>query len=171
MILFIICLVSSLILGLTYNLVHKRIELQAREEEGQALLVVLPQAKEFAKDQLKDFTYYKGTSDSQLIGYVLRLEAIGYAGPIQMLVGMDKTGLIQGVEILSQQETPGLGSRITEIKPGQNCPWFLEQFKGKDKTKLDLENIQAITGATISSKAVVETVRDNVDKFLLELRP
>ena len=168
-VLLVICLVSSLVLGLVYNLVHERIELQAQEEEDRALNIALPQAEEFNKNQIKGISYYKGIAQGELLGYVLKVEGTGYAGPIQMLVGIDKEGVIQGIEILSHQETPGLGSCISEIKPGQSHPWFLEQFEGKDKQQLNFENIQAITGATISSRAVMDAVRDNIDKFLFEI--
>jgi len=73
---------------------------------------------------------------------------------------------------LEHSETPGLGSKISEIEYKQTEAKFLKQFKGKNiqdivmvKGQTD-KNIQAITGATISSKAVVSGVRAGIDGFL-----
>jgi Predicted NADH:ubiquinone oxidoreductase, subunit RnfG len=83
-----------------------------------------------------------------------------------MLVGFDFKGEIKGIKILSQEETPGLGAKIDEIKFGEKKPWFLQQFEGRLAGELDLRDIQAITGATISSKAVLEGVKNSVSDFL-----
>jgi RnfABCDGE-type electron transport complex G subunit len=93
------------------------------------------------------------------------------------MVGVDTQYKIQGLKILSQNETPGLGTRITEIKSNKTIwdifkgkkvkepkePWFQKQFSEKSLDKIDV-----ITGATISSKAVINTVKDAVEKFKSE---
>jgi electron transport complex protein RnfG len=63
---------------------------------------------------------------------------------------MTKDGTITAIKILNQNETPGLGARIIE-------PEFTRQFSNKDLSALN--DIQAITGATISSRAVIEAVK------------
>ena len=93
----------------------------------------------------------------------------GLWGPIRAAVGVDAAGNLTGVAILEQNETPGLGARITE-------PWFRRQFRGK-RAPLDLDpegtrapatdRVDAVTGATISSRAV----RDLVNRVVAEATP
>ncbi len=94
----------------------------------------------------------------EISGYVLMVEGAGLWGRISSAVGFDAKGeRIIGMEFIYQNETPGLGARITE-------PWFKEQFKGKKgpfhivaEGESDGENeFEAITGATITTTAVKE---------------
>lgn len=123
---------------------------------------------------------------SNVLGYAALGEAQGYSSRVKIMVGMDAAAeKIMGLKIVSQQETPGLGTRIAEVKAdqtilglirGQECapqadktPKFLAQFIGRplDEIKLTSANgeIQAITGATISSGASVAAVRQAVEKI------
>ncbi len=101
--------------------------------------------------------------------------------------GVDPEGAVTGIEITEQKETPGLGSKAVEVpstrtfweaivgrgdtaEPGR--PWFEAQFAGKILQdlkvvtgKTDIE-IQALTGATITSRAVTEAVRASLESFL-----
>ena len=87
-----------------------------------------------------------------------------------MIAGVDSNGTIQGVAILEHSETPGLGARINEIRPGESEPWFLKQFKGKNARAIAIKkDIDAITGATISSKAVVDAINKTVSSFMSSL--
>ena len=83
----------------------------------------------------------------------------GYSGKINMLVGVDPQGKVSGVKILNHRETPGLGANI--VKSG-----FLKQFKGKSlKDPIEpKQDIDAITGATISSRAVCKGVKEALKK-------
>ena len=73
----------------------------------------------------------------------------GFGGALDMMVGVNSDGTITGMKIVSHSETPGLGSRVDD-------PDYLSQYTGKSGT-LSLGNgIDAITGSTISSKAVLE---------------
>jgi electron transport complex protein RnfG len=165
-----ICLAASLVLSFTYKITQAHIEAQLTADEKKALGEVFPQATSFEDKTFDGKSYYLATKDSQDLGYVTKVEAKGYSSTISMLVGFDQRGAIQGVEVLSQQETPGLGAKIAEIKSGEKKPWFLTQFKGKNSAELDLKNIQAITAATITSKAVVEAVKNSVEEFLLKVK-
>ncbi len=166
-----ICLVASFVLAATYKLTAPKIEAQRISQEKEALKGLLPEAEEFVEKQKERFKepamiYYEGIKDNRIIGYILKVKAKGYGGDIDMLVGICPVGAIQGIEVLSQQETPGLGSRITEIRQGEKKPWFLEQFKARLAKDLDMSGIQAISGATISSAAVLEGVKREVDDFV-----
>jgi electron transport complex protein RnfG len=96
-------------------------------------------------------------SDGEQIGYAFLAVGKGYGGDINILVGLNDDTTLKGITIVSQEETPGLGTRITE-------PSFTDQFAGLDVNQVALSRdggrIDAITGSTISSSAVVEAVRE-----------
>ncbi|GAH24330.1 unnamed protein product, partial [marine sediment metagenome] len=81
----------------------------------------------------------------------------GYGGDIDILVGLEDEATIKGISIISSLETPGLGSRIAESP-------FTDKFTGLNIDDVALRRdggqIDAITGSTISSRAVVDAVRD-----------
>lgn len=169
-ILLVICLCASLVLSLTYKITHAKIEVQEIETEKELLDDVFPQAATFEDKMLDGKRYYIAKKDSQELGYIIKVEAKGYSSNIVMLAGFDKTGKIEGVGVLSQQETPGLGAKIAEVKAGEKDPWFFRQFAGKKIEQVDLKNIQAITAATITSKAVTDAVRKSVEEFLAKVK-
>ena len=88
----------------------------------------------------------------------------GFGGKIELMVGMLQNGIINKVSVLSQAETPGLGANMVNDK-------FKGQFDGKDpqtftlKVKKDGGDVDAITAATISSRAVSEAIQRAVDGF------
>ena len=97
------------------------------------------------------------------IGQAQMLQAGGYGGAIDILIGIEPDGKLRGIRIISQQETPGLGAKIVESQ-------FLDQFVGLSVTELNLRrdggSVDAITGATISARAMVDAVRETVrDSF------
>ncbi|MFH1063326.1 MAG: RnfABCDGE type electron transport complex subunit G [Candidatus Omnitrophota bacterium] len=169
--LFAVALVCALTLALIYQKTAPVIERQKQMLLERSLQSVLA-AESYQKHE-GDILYYEAKNDKdKLIGWALPLSGKGYGGNIQLLVGVDIKENITGIRVLEHKETPGLGSKINEIEYKQTEPKFLKQFQAKNiqdivlvKGKTD-KNIQAITGATISSKAVVEGVRLGVEKFL-----
>jgi electron transport complex protein RnfG len=100
---------------------------------------------------------------SQLISVAYGTSANGYHGPIEVMVGIDTSGTLTGVSVMTHSETPGLGARVVE-------EGFTNQFKGlalSDELKLSANggNIDAISGATLSSKGVLEAVRKALELF------
>jgi len=166
----VICAVAAFILGITYNKTKPLIAAQQEKQRQTALQKALPGADDYKKKPYGDNEYYECYKTGKLLGYVIPAEGDGYAGPIDMLVGIDPKGNITGLEVLSQQETPGLGARCVEIKRGQKSPWFLAQFKGKTAADLNLKNIQAITGSTITSEAIIKGVKESVASFLKSIK-
>ncbi len=114
-----------------------------------------------------EFPYYIGYKDpgkTVVGGYIFTASGKGYSSTVKTLVGVDTTFTIVGARVTSQQETPGLGDKLIEIKPGATSPWFTDQFKGlsiKDKiaVKKDAGTIDALTGATISSRGVANSIQ------------
>lgn len=165
-ILMVICFIASLVLAFVYQLTQPVIAAQRSSEELRLLREVLPIADRFKDITKEGEVYFEGTHRNNIAGYVIRVSSKGYSGDIKMLVGVATDGKIKGVSVLEHTETPGLGARITEIKSGEKKPWFLEQFREKKIEEIDFKNIQAITGATISSKAVLEAVKKKSEEFL-----
>lgn len=187
--LMLICLAAVSALALTYRLTKDKIEERAHEEQLRALKVVLPRATHFSdRKSGVEIDYYEGLDrDEKVVGYAFLGEARGYSSTIQVVVGIDPEGAVTGIEITEQKETPGLGSKAVEVpstrtfweailgrgdtaEPGR--PWFEAQFAGKILQdlkvvtgKTDIE-IQALTGATITSRAVTEAVRASLESFL-----
>lgn len=161
--LFIICIVVTALLGLTNAVTAPKIEELAVETQEAAKKEVLADAASFGdaeQTQLSGttYTYYKGlAADGSAMGYVVETVSKGYGGDISLMVGVGVDGTVQGVSILSINETAGLGMNAEN-------PEFLEQFLGKSGTigvqkngSSDTE-IQALTGATITSEAMADGV-------------
>ncbi len=153
-----VCAVSGLLLSGVYKLTEKRIEKQKVLEEKLASQEVLPEATTFEKETRKGEVIEIGLKGGKKVGEVYLVTTRGYSGEIKLKVGVDLRGKITGVKILESNETPGLGAKIKGKK-------FLEQFIGKTKDNLYLKKkklsgkIDSITGATISSSAVVDAIR------------
>lgn len=116
----------------------------------------------------KTYSVFKAEKDNQTAGWVVKASGQGYADKIELLVGVDETvSTITGLFVLDQKETPGLGNKIME-------PDWRKQFVGKS-TRLQLTavktkaagpgEISAITGATISSKAVCDIVNQSLNNL------
>lgn len=133
LILTIFCIISAFGLALVYIYTQPIIESNAKQTLTRGEQEVLPQRE----------------------GKVFQVSPQGYGGPISMLVGVGSFGEVTGVKILSQRETPGLGANIIKVL-------FLRQFVGKTvKDPLEpKQDIDAITGATISTKAICKGVKD-----------
>ncbi len=91
------------------------------------------------------------SADGSNVGYAVSVTEKGFGGEISLLVGVSLDGKVRGVSLLSHSETPGLGARTGEEA-------FRSQFAGKSGKLTVGENIDAVSGATISSKAVTAGV-------------
>ena len=123
-----------------------------------SLKEVLPADTYEVLKETDTFTVYKAVKDSKHIGYCVQNSESGYGGDIQMLVGMDLEFKVTKITILSHGETPGLGANATKDE-------FKKQFEGKeagnlrvDKNTANETTIKAISGATITSTAVTNSV-------------
>ncbi|MFA5287110.1 MAG: FMN-binding protein [Candidatus Omnitrophota bacterium] len=153
----VICIVAAGLLTGVNSLTKPIIVAQVLAEERAGLKEVLPEAEKFEAVRDKgELVYYKGyDKNGKFIGVAFKADAKGYSSIIEVMAGMCKDGKIIAIKILSQNETPGLGSRIAD-------PGFINRFKGIN----DLSSVQAITGATISSRAVIASI----EKKALEIR-
>ena len=153
----IICLVITALLALTNHATQAVIETAARERAEAARAEIIPEAEGFELMEVEGLPssveeVYSTTNDC---GYIFMLSTIGYGGEMKLILGMDNDGRIISVKTLEHSETKGLGSKTTE-EP------FRSQFVGKDE---NLDDVSAISGATISSTAYLGAVADAFEAF------
>jgi electron transport complex protein RnfG len=173
-----LCIVSALALAKIYDLTKGPIAHQKRLEVLRAIKTVLPPYEnEPDRDMVKlpmgidkrggeiQRVFYRGRKDGRLIGVAFKVTSPeGYGGDIEVMVGLLPNGMISGVEILSHLETPGLGAKIREAK-------FKDRFKNRNLSntawavKRDGGDIDGITGATISSRAVIKGVKEGLEFY------
>ena len=167
----VICLIATLVLAFTYEVTKPKIDAALRAEEEAALKKIMPDATAFEPKTAGEIEYFEALKDGELTGYCIKAVGSGYGGYIRIIVGIDPSGVIKGVRILEHQETPGLGSKINEVRPGEKEPYFLRQFRGKlARTVAIKKDVDAITGATISSKAVTDAINKTVSEFLEKVK-
>lgn len=160
-------LISGLILSLVSNYATPIIKENNREAIKEAVYYVLPDTEDY---QVKTYNgkdiYVTQDSSGKTSGYAFIASGSGYQGTIELMVGINpQLNEIQGIQILESSETPGLGGKIR----GDN---FKNQFRDKHAASgitlvktapTKPGEIQAITGATISSKAVVDMINKELD--------
>ena len=155
-----ICLVIAIAMSAT-NLLTAPIIKEAQEKaEKEALFIVLPTGHDFEKLELDGLSenvsaIYRDVDGS---GYAIMLSVAGYdaSKPMSIAVGISNEGRISSCYVVScSGETSGIGTKIA----GED---FLYSFVGVDETLL---GVDAISGATISSSAFIEAVRDAFDAF------
>jgi Na+-translocating ferredoxin:NAD+ oxidoreductase subunit G len=172
LILFFITAMTGLILGGVYGITKAPIEKQIVKEKEAAMGKVLKAADRFKmlKVTNRDGIVKEinvGMNKNEVIGYAIKVEAKGYGGPLEIMVGIGSGGKVEGIEILAQHETPGLGANAV-------LPAFSGQYNGKSinkelevvKTAISSPNeIEAMTGATITSRAVTLGVNEAIKAY------
>lgn len=153
----VICLVITALLALTNSATEPVIQKASLERAEKARAEIIPEADGFElveieglPDRVKEV--YRTTNDT---GYIFMLSTMGYGGEMSLILGMNNDGTIKEVKTLKHSETKGMGSKTADDP-------FRSQFVGKDAS---LEGVDAITGATISSKAYLEAVADAFAAF------
>lgn len=170
-----ICMVSAGVLAAVQELTRGPIAEARRQEKLKAIRAVLPPyANEPDKEAFTITTpagqidVYPGRdAQGNLVGMAIPTSsAEGYGGVISLILGVNVQGEIQAMYVLEHKETPGLGDNITK-------PKFQAQFIGKSlatpgfvfAVKKDGGSVDAITGATISSRAVTEAIKDGLETY------
>ena len=174
----IVTAIAALALAGVNSVTKPLIEEQRRLATQNALLKVLPdaaegvyvdisnEAEEFEEGQL--YKGYAGKDTTGLTGLAFKAFGKAYSSTIETMVGIDLQGTMKGIKVLFQQETPGLGTKIEEVKYGESVSWFQEQFKDKSAEKVAVDKddgeIVSITGATISSRAIAKSINEGFKK-------
>jgi electron transport complex protein RnfG len=167
----IVYVIGGFILAFVFANASPKIFRNNEKAEQDALKLLIPGA-DFTK--LGDWTihdkhakYFEAKKDGATAGYVIQSFGKGYSSYINTFVAVDKDFVVQKINILAHGETPGLGDEI-------ELDYFKDQFKGKDIEHLKVlktetkEYIQAISGATISTRAVSEDAVKNGVAFLIK---
>lgn len=160
-ILFLLTAICVGILGAVNQITTPIIAANEVKSEEAAMKQLITDADHFdTVDNIEDESIKKvcvAKNGDAAVGYVLKMEPNGYGGPIKMLIGIDTEGNLKGISILELSETPGFGANAVKDS-------FKNQFVDR-KMPLDLtksapkdNEIQAITGATITSTAVTNAV-------------
>lgn len=172
-ILTLICLLSGALLAWVSTLTAAPIEAARKAEKNDALRTVLPEFdNQPSQDTLpineggKSWTFYLAKKSGAVVGAAFEATSEhGYGGKIDVLVGIDADGKVYGFDVLQQHETPGLGAKIDQ-------PDFKGLFRGLDlratrwAVRKDGGDLQEITAATISSRAVVEAIKEGTAVYL-----
>nr|WP_314715798.1 RnfABCDGE type electron transport complex subunit G [uncultured Fretibacterium sp.] len=167
--LFLVTAVTGLILGLVQWATADAIRAAQEKEKALALMAVMPDAESFKPmDPVPGAGSVLGVEEalkgSETVGHCITVTSKGYGGPIEIVVGVTKGGAVRAIRILKQSETPGLGAKAPE-------PFFSGQFENRERLPLNVvkqtpsapNEIQAISGATITSSAVTAGVNAAVD--------
>jgi electron transport complex protein RnfG len=170
-----VALGSAGLLGLVFGVTAPVIVAQKEAARQEALAVLLPEADSFRADTVvieedTGVVYHAYDEKETKVGVVFTVAPRGYAGPIEIMVGLKRDSTVSAIRIASPaeglKETPGLGARVLEDT-------FRNQFQGLKHDDLYLAEeggrIDAITAATISSNAVTSGVRQGVERYICYL--
>ncbi|MBO5858392.1 MAG: RnfABCDGE type electron transport complex subunit G [Clostridia bacterium] len=164
-VLLIICVVAALLLAVTNDVTAPKIAQVNAENEANARREVFVVAADFGEETITaDGIKLVPALDAngETIGYVVITVEKGYGGDISVMTGVDLEGKVTGVKPLEMNETPGLGANATKDS-------FLQQFVGKvagigvTKDAPEENEIKALTGATITSKAITDAVNAAIE--------
>ena len=164
--------IAGLLLAFTNNRTAEPIAQAHKAEVLRALAEVLPpfdnQPNEnlfTVEEQGQHWTFFVARQNGSFAGAAVETTSRkGYGGLIKIMVGLNPDNSLRRFKILQQQETPGLGTKITTAafqSQFENLPFAPETWR----LKKEGGEIQAITGATISSRAVTEAIRTAADVF------
>ena len=165
--LFVICLVATTLLAFANSVTAPIIEELAIKTEMESRKKVLVLAEEFTDESANGVTYALGVDkDGNSVGMVFTTTAKSYGGEILVMTGISMDGKVTGVELLSINDTAGLGMNATK-------PEFKDQFIGlingvkvmKNSSNHNNNEITALTGATITSQAVADAVNAALSDF------
>ena len=145
------------------------------DARAQAALLVVPGAQR--AQEVTDIPGVKAfrvfAADGTLAGWAVMGESTGYSGTIQVVFGLDPQATrITGMKVLGNTETPGLGNKIADEAPGSFRDGFVDKSTATplqaSKSPVAPNEVQAVTGATISSNAVCQAIDAQLQAGLRE---
>lgn len=170
--LLIITAVSALVLAFTNSVTAPIIAENERAANEAARKELLPSAALFEDMNIQQgeiIEVYRGVKDDETEGFVIKTATSGYGGDVVVMTGLDKEGKITKVQVVKHEETPGLGANAKNES-------FSSQYMGKSnpiqvvKSAPGENDIQAITGATITSKSVTKGVNAALSLYQEKLK-
>lgn len=171
--LFLVAGVAALALGAVYNVTKEPIAIAKQKKLEAAIKTVLPEfdnvktIKVGLGDGADSLTYYIASKNDEVIGTAIKSYTMeGFSGKIEIMVGLLNDGTINNTSVVEHKETPGLGDKMDASKSD-----FPLQFMGKNPSNYKLKvtkdggDVDAITAATISSRAFCDAVQRAYDSF------
>ena len=159
-----ICLVASACVGAVYTITAEPIARAKAQAIVDALSNVLPEFDDNTRTELTldqmPVAVYTATAGGEVVGYAVEtMTKAGFGGVVRMMVGFLPSGEVNNVNVLEQAETPGLGTKMCD----EGNP-LINSFKGKNPGEMKMAvakdggDVQALTAATISSRAYVDAM-------------
>ncbi|MBQ6806516.1 MAG: RnfABCDGE type electron transport complex subunit G [Lachnospiraceae bacterium] len=187
-ILLVITLISGLLLGLVYQITKEPIAAQQEKAKQEACQEVFAEAASFSAIEVVELDaqiwaeagYAEETIDEvmaaqndagETLGYVITVTTKeGYSGNIRFSIGIKEDGTVNGISILEIAETAGLGMRAEEVLKPQFTDKVVEKFEYTKSGATSDSQVDAISGATITTNAVVNGVNAGLYYFQTELK-
>lgn len=177
MILFTVTIIAAVLLGFTYEITIEPIRVQNELQKTAAFKGIFEtgtfeELEINLSEDSKIQSVFKVIQDEEIQGYVFQIDTKeGYGGLISLVVGLKVDGSMKGIDVIKHGETPGLGAKIDETE-------FKNQFMKRMSTELIVvkstsssdDEIEAISGATISSRAVVGGINESLSYFDVYLK-
>ncbi len=158
----VICLVISAALAFTNDITKDKIAEIDRQNQETLMREIFADCDFSAKKEIGNDEYYIAKMSGKLAGYVFTTSETGYGGPVKVMTGISLEGKVIAVKVIScSDETPGLG------QSAKDNPEFLNQFEEKSEAISTVKNeeIDALTGATITTNAVIKDVNKALEYY------
>jgi electron transport complex protein RnfG len=178
-----ISIVAAFSLAFVYDVTKEPIAQSLREEKLAAIRAVLPEYDNAPDQQVQSIglgrdqrgreqklEFYVATRQGEWVGTAFTSSGKGFGGEIVLMLGITPNKQINRVKVLNHKETPGLGAKVAQAK-------FIDQFNGRPisaeelKVKKDGGDIDAVTGATISSRAVTAAINEGLKVYTERFEP
>lgn len=161
-------------LNLTTRDIIAEVQIQENNQARQEVLAEGSDFEELEASKLEEVKkdaplveeIYQAVNGEEIIGYTIKTVISGYSGPIVVMTGIDMEGRVAGMKVVSNTETPGLGANASNDE-------FQDQFKEKSaesdielvKNNATEEQVEALTGATITSDAITDSVNEAIKAY------
>ena len=157
-VLVVICAIVGFLLGTVNNLTLPTIMANREARAWATYSSLIPEASDFValECDVPGVTACMEAADGK--GFAITAQAKGYSSQVPMAVAFDDEGVITNVIGMDNTETPGLGTKVKD-------PAFTDQFIGRTAEPLTIDDIDAITGATISSKAALAALNEAIEAY------
>ena len=162
----IITVIAASCLGAMNNLTAEPIAASKKAKQETAIKAVLPEFTSLEEDNVNDQKIFRAyNANSELVGIAIETAELGFGGNITTIFGIDANGAIVDYSLLQHAETPGLGSKLVD--------WFKvkSDIRGADANKMPLNvskdggEYDAITAATISSRAFLNSINKAYETY------
>ena len=157
-----ICVVAGALLGVVHDITQPIADAIAEERAQETYAALVPEAAGFEELEcsVEGCTAALAATDASgsTVGYVIVAQSKGYGGQVPIAVAFDTSGNVTSITTMPNEETPGLGSRIAEES-------YIGQYVGLAASPISADDIDLISGATISSKAALSAFNIAVEAY------